>query len=88
VTIKDWAVGNVTVQGDQAVVTFTGTDCQGSQCVSNSDPNAATASSSAFYAGPDFAAAFAAANNPNSPTSSPFVAAAVQQDGRWYASGF
>ena len=76
------------MQGDQAIVTFTGTACQGSQCVSNSDPNAATAPSSAYYAGADFAAAFATANNPSSQNSSPFVAAAVQQDGRWYASGF
>ncbi len=88
VTFKDWKVGAVTVQGDQAVITFTGTTCQGSTCVSNSDPNAATDPESAAYAGSSFAETFATANNPNSENGSPFVAAAVQQNGAWYASGF
>jgi hypothetical protein len=87
-TLKDWKVGNVTVQGDQAVITFTGTACQGSQCVSNSDPNAATNPESAVYAGSSFAETFAAANDPNSQNNSPFIAAAVLQGGTWYASGF
>ena len=83
-TFKDWAVGDVTVQGDQAVITFTGTACQGGQCVSNSDPKAATNSASAIFAGSTFAEAFATADNPNSQNSPPFVAAAVQQRG-WRA---
>jgi hypothetical protein len=88
VSLKDWKVGNVTVQGNQAVITFTGTACQGSQCVSNSDPNAATDPESAVYAGSTFAETFATANDPNSQNNSPFIAAAVQQGGTWYASGF
>ena len=88
VSLKNWKVGHVTVLGDQAVITFTGTACQGSQCVSNSDPNAATDPESAMYAGSSFAATFAAANDPNNQNNSPFIAAAVQQGGTWYASGF
>ena len=76
------------VQGTQAVITFTGTACSGAQCMSNSDPTAATNPNSAAYAGPTFAAAFATADDPNSQHSSPFVAAAVAQGGAWYASGF
>ena len=87
-TFKGWAVGDVTFQGDQAVITYTGTVCQGGQCISNSDPEAATNPSSAVYAGATSAAAFATADDPNSQNSSPFVAAGVQQSGRWYASGF
>ena len=88
VTFKQWAVGDVTVQGTQAVITYTGSACSGSQCVSNSDPQGATDPESAAYAGSTFDAAFATANDPNSPNSTPFVAAAVEQDGAWYASGF
>ena len=88
VTLKNWEVGNVSVQGDQAVITFTGTSCQGTQCGSNSDPNATTNPESPFFVGTTFAETFAGANDPNSQNSSPFIAAAVQQDGRWYASGF
>ena len=88
VSFKDWKVGDVTVQGSQALITYTGTVCQGSQCVSNSDPKAATTPASAAYAGSSFADAFATANDPNSQNSTPFVAAAVQQGGKWFASGF
>ncbi|MGA2837117.1 MAG: hypothetical protein ABSF84_11025 [Acidimicrobiales bacterium] len=88
VSFKDLKVGDVTVQGSQAVITLTGTACEGSQCVSNSDPNAATDPESAVYAGSTFAEAFATANNPNSQNSSPFVVAGIQQGGAWYASGF
>jgi hypothetical protein len=87
-SLKDWKVGNVTIDAGQAVITFTGTACQGSQCVSNSDPNAATNPESAVYAGSSFAATFAVANDPSNQNNSPFVAAAVEQSGRWYASGF
>lgn len=88
VSFKDWKVGVVSTQGMQAVISFTGTACQGSQCVSNSDPKSATDPESSAYVGSSFDALFAAANDPNSQNSSPFLAAAVQQGGAWYASGF
>lgn len=81
-TYKNAAVGNVVTQQNQAIINFTGTVCQGAQCVSNTDPSVGTAD------GTSFAEAFATANNPNSPNSTPFVNAAVLQNGRWYASGF
>jgi hypothetical protein len=87
-SLKGFKVGAVAVQGDQAVISFTGTACAGSQCVSNSDPNGATDPESAVYVGSSFAELFAAANNPNSQSNSPFIGAGVQQGGRWYASGF
>jgi hypothetical protein len=87
-SLKGFKVGAVAVQGSQAVITFTGTACAGGQCVSNSDPNAGTNPESAVYGGSTFAELFAAANDPNSANDSPFIAAAVQQGGRWYASGF
>jgi hypothetical protein len=81
-TFKGMAMGQVQVDGSQAIVNITGTICQGAQCASNSDPN------SAMSDGTSFSDAFAAANDPNDSNSSPFVAAAVLVNGRWYASGF
>ena len=81
-TAKGLAVGNVQIEGNQAVVNITGTFCQGAQCASNSDPNAAMSD------GTSFSDAFATANDPNSANASPFSAAAVLVNGRWYASGF
>jgi hypothetical protein len=88
VTVKNWRVGEVTVQGPHAVITNTGTACAGSRCISNSDPKAASNPNSAAYAGTTFVDAFVAANDLNSQTSTSFVAAAVLQIGEWYASGF
>ena len=82
VTYSNWALGTVTVQGDQAIINFTGTGCSGEQCASNGDPNSAQSD------GTSFAKAFSAANNPNDPNSSPFATSAVRVDGQWYASGF
>ena len=82
VTYSNWALGKVTVQGDQAIINFTGTGCSGEQCGSNSDPDSAQSD------GTSFAKAFSAANNPNDPNSSPFATSAVRIDGKWYASGF
>ena len=70
------------IQGNQAIIKFTGTVCQGAQCVSNTDPSVGTAD------GTSFAEAFATANNVNSPNSTPFVNAAVLQNGRRYVTGF
>ena len=81
-TAKGLAVGNVQIDGNQAVINITGTFCQGAQCASNSDPNAAMSN------GTSFSDAFATANDPNSANASPFSAAAVLVNGRWYASGF
>jgi len=79
---NNMALGTVDVQGSQAVINITGSFCQGGQCQSNSDPNVATSG------GTSFSDAFAAANDPNSQDGSPFVIAAVLQNGAWYASGF
>lgn len=93
VTFQHVAIGTVDVVGDKAVVTLTGTICQvgqspstqgtqGSQCQTNSTPNAVTRNRQTFVQG------FANADDPASRNGSPFVTALVQQDGRWYASGF
>lgn len=82
VTFSHMALGKVTVHGDHAVITTTGMACKGTQCITNSDANRAMAG------GTPFAAAYASADNPNSPTGSPFVGAAVRVGGRWFARGF
>ena len=76
------ALGTVDVQGSQAILNITGSICQGGQCQSNTDPNVGTSD------GTSFSDAFAAANDPTSQNGSPFVVAAVLQNGVWYASGF
>ncbi|HEY5109194.1 MAG TPA: hypothetical protein VII96_06240 [Acidimicrobiales bacterium] len=81
-TFKGMAVGSVDIQGSKAIVNLTGTTCMGAQCISNTDPKVGTAD------GTSFDEAFSTADNPNSPNSTPFVVAAVMQNGRWYASGF
>lgn len=82
VTFSHMALGTVTVNGDHAVITTTGTACKGTQCISNADANRAMAG------GIPFVAAYASADNPDSPTGSPFVGAAVRVGGRWFARGF
>lgn len=75
------AVGNVIVSGNRALLVMTGTVCLGTgQCLSNHDVNAAMTSGQTF----DQAYAVAAGNN----SSSPFIVPLVQQDGKWYVTGF
>jgi len=75
-------LATVDVQGSQAILNITGSICQVCQCQSNTDPNVGTVS------GTSSGDAFAGANNPNGQNGSPFVVAAVRQNGDWYASGF
>jgi len=84
VKFKDLAVGTVTVQGDKALVVFTGSICDptGAQCQTNTDPNAALAN------GTSFDKAYAAALNGSNGSSSAFASALVHQGGLWYATGF
>ena len=82
VTFSHMALGTVTVDGDHAVITTTGMACKGTQCITNTDANRA------MGGGTPFVAAYASADNPNSPTGSPFVGAAVRVGGRWFARGF
>lgn len=75
------SLGTVTVNGTQALFVLTGTFCDStSKCLSNSDPNAATDS------GQTFAQVYASALSTTA--SNPFIAPLVEENGKWYLTGF
>jgi zinc-ribbon domain len=79
-TFTNLALGTVTVNGDQALFTMTGTACVGStgQCTSNSDPNVA------MSAGQTFQQAYA--ETVSATSSTVFIWSLVKQSGKWYVT--
>ena len=78
---KNFKLGEVVVQGSEALFVNTGTICAGGKCKSNSDPKAGLDS------GQSFKQVYALEVSPTQ-SGPAWVAALVDQKGHWYLTGF